>query len=107
MRNARIRDDQAANYHVMSRVVDRRWVFNDDEKERFLQIMRAAEAFCGVEIVTHSVLGNHFRIVLHVPDREDVRDGLFRSRFLHSCPRSDTSQESFDLSQPIPACLPH
>jgi hypothetical protein len=34
MRNARIREEQAANYHVMSRVVDRRWVFNDDEKER-------------------------------------------------------------------------
>jgi hypothetical protein len=33
----------------MSRGVDRRWVFNDDEKERFLQIMRAAESFCGVE----------------------------------------------------------
>jgi putative transposase len=81
MRNARIRDDQAANYHVMSRVVDRRWVFNDDEKERFLQIMRAAEAFCGVEIMTHSVLDNHFHIVLHVPEREEVSDGLFSSRY--------------------------
>jgi putative transposase len=83
MRNARIREEQAANYHVMSRVVDRRWVFNDDEKERFLQIMRAAEAFSGVEIMTHSVLDNHFHIVLHVPEREEVSDGLFASR--HRC----------------------
>jgi REP element-mobilizing transposase RayT len=65
----------------MSRVVDRRRVFNDDEKERFLQIMRAAEGFCGVEIMTHSVLSNHFHIVLHVPEREDVSDGLFMSRY--------------------------
>jgi len=80
MRNARIREEQAAYYHVMSRVVDRRWIFDDDEKERFLRIMRAAESFCGVDIVTHSVLDNHFHIVLHVPEREEVSDSLFLSR---------------------------
>ena len=59
MRDARIKEDQAANYHIMSRVVDRRRVFDDNEKERFRQVMRSLEAFCGVQIVTHSVLANH------------------------------------------------
>ena len=36
MRRARIVEDGAAYYHVISRVVDRRFVFHDDlERERF------------------------------------------------------------------------
>ena len=80
MRDARIKEDQAANYHIVSRVVDRRRVFDDNEKERFRQVMRSLEAFCGVQIVTHSVLENHFHILLHVPEREEVTDEVFVSR---------------------------
>ena len=83
MRNARIRENRAAYYHMISRVVDRRMVFDDREKERFCEIMRAAEAFSGVEILTHSVLSNHFHILAHVPERETVTDDLLISRLHH------------------------
>ena len=74
MRDARIKEQGAAYYHIMSRVVDRRMIFNDEEKERFCRTMRAAEGFSGVEIQTHSVLTNHFHVVLYVPEREEVSD---------------------------------
>lgn len=83
MRGARIKEEGAGYYHIISRVVDRRMVFDDNEKERFCRIMRAAEAFSGVEILTHCTLSNHFHILAHVPERTEVSDELFISRLRH------------------------
>ena len=83
MRDARIKEDQAAYYHIMSRVVDRRRVFDDREKERFRLLMRDVEAFCGVQVTTYSALSNHFHILLHVPEREEVNDSVFGTRIRH------------------------
>ena len=47
MRQARIVEEGAAYYHIMSRVVDRRFVFDEGEKERIRGTMRAVEAFSG------------------------------------------------------------
>ncbi len=47
MRTARIVEDGAAYYHMMSRVVDRRRVFDDREKELFRKTMRAVEVDSG------------------------------------------------------------
>lgn len=80
MRTARIKEPGSAYYHLMSRVVDRRMVFDSDEKERFRELMRACEGFCAVRIVTWCVLDNHFHIVLHVPKREEVSDAKLLNR---------------------------
>ena len=80
MRNARIKEPGAAYYHIISRVVDRRMVFNDEEKERFCRTVRAAEAFSGVHILTHAVLSNHFHILLYVPKRQEVSDAVLGVR---------------------------
>jgi len=40
-------------YHCVSRVVDRRFVFDSAAKRHFLKWMRKLETFCGVEIVTY------------------------------------------------------
>jgi putative transposase len=77
MRNGRIKEDQAAYYRIMSRVVDRRRVFDDREKERFRLLMRDVETFCGVQVTTCSALSNHFHMLLHVPEREEVSDAVF------------------------------
>ena len=57
-------------YHCVSRVVDRRFIFQADEKEVFRSILRKLEAFTGVSVVTYCVMGNHFHLLLKVPDRE-------------------------------------
>ena len=75
MRKPRIKEPGAANYHVFSRVIDRRRIFNNDEKDRFVALMRRVEAFCGVKVLTYSVLSNHFHILLHVPKRRKISDG--------------------------------
>ncbi len=56
----------------MSRVVDRRMVFEARDKEVFRKILRNQEAFTGVRVVTYCLLSNHFHLLLEVPDRETL-----------------------------------
>ena len=56
-----------AIYHCMSRVVDRRFVLGDAEREQFVAYMRSYEAFCGVRVLAFCVMSNHFHILLEVP----------------------------------------
>jgi len=58
-------------YHCVSRVVDRRFIFGDIEKDRFVSLMREYEIFCGVQVLTYSVMDNHFHLLLAVPKRPD------------------------------------
>ena len=51
MRQSRMKVSSAedrAVYHCLSRVVDRRFIFGDAEKEMFVQFLREYEQFCGV-----------------------------------------------------------
>ena len=99
MRDARIKEEGPGYYHIVSRVVDRRMVFDDPEKERFCRIMRAAERFSGIEILTHSVLSNHFHVLLYVPEREEVSDELFIRRFGCLYERRRTASVAAELHQ--------
>ena len=63
----------AAVYHCLSRVVDRRFILQEAEKEMFLQFLREYEQFCGVQVLTYCLMSNHFHILLEVPKRPDVR----------------------------------
>lgn len=54
-------------FHVISRVVDRRFIFKDREKSVFRSIMRQMESFCGVKILAYCLMSNHFHILLEVP----------------------------------------
>jgi putative transposase len=59
-------------YHVISRVVDRRLVFQRNEKEHFRKLMRMMEAFSGCRVLAYVVMGNHFHLLLEVPPRPEV-----------------------------------
>jgi REP element-mobilizing transposase RayT len=45
-------------------------LFGEVEKEAFCRVMRRLERFVGVEILTYAVMGNHFHLLVRVPDRE-------------------------------------
>ena len=62
--------DQSACYHVMSRTVNGEFLLGDIEKEAFRKLMRRMERFAGVEVLTYAVMGNHFHLLLRVPERE-------------------------------------
>lgn len=92
MRKARIVEETAAFYHVISRVVGRAYVFRaEDERERFRVTMRKVEGYCGVQILTWATLSNHFHVLLYVPERQAVSDQELgrRMRFLYEGIRVD------------------
>ena len=86
MRTARIKGEDGAFYHCMSRVLERRFLLGDVEKKAFHKLMRACEGFCGVRIVTFALMSNHFHLLVHVPGRGEISDEVLLERlaFLYS-----------------------
>ena len=56
-----------AIYHLVSRVVDRRFVFAERECEAFRMFMRMYENFSGCRVLSYCVMSNHFHLLLEVP----------------------------------------
>ena len=61
-------------YHVISRVVVRRFAFETEEKEKVRALMRLREKFSGCRVVSYCVMCNHFHLLLEVPPM--VEEGL-------------------------------
>jgi putative transposase len=58
-------------YHCISRVVDRRFVFEERECEAFRMYMRMYENFSGCRVLSYCVMSNHFHLLLEVPPMAD------------------------------------
>ena len=79
-------------FHVVSRVVDRRFIFQDAEKDIFLMMMRKLEGFSGVEVMAYCLMTNHFHLLLRVPIRPDEiseKEVLARMKKLYSKDQMD------------------
>ena len=74
MRHARVKVEGTGCYHVVSRIVDRTFRLDDGEKEIFRRMMRKAEVFSGVRVLTYAVMSNHFHVLVEVPERGVVGD---------------------------------
>jgi len=61
---------EANYYHVMSRTCGGEIFFDDVEKEALKRVLWRVAAFCGVEVLTYCVMGNHFHVLVSVPHRE-------------------------------------
>jgi len=75
MRQARLKasaEQSVGYYHCISRAVERQPHFDDQDKERFVDLMRIYERFCGVRVLTYCMLSNHFHILVEVPQKPAV-----------------------------------
>ena len=81
MRTNRIKAEGEGYYHVISRIVNREYLMDDDEKDFFVGLMRRAETFSAVQVLTFAVLDNHFHILVRVPEREEVDDDTLLRRY--------------------------
>jgi REP element-mobilizing transposase RayT len=77
MRQARIivPPDMDGLYHVVSRVVDRRMIFGEEEKKKFRELLVSYAGFSGITVAAWCLMDNHFHLLLHVPSRERENPG--------------------------------
>ena len=75
-------ETKPAIYHCISRVVDRRFAFGIEEKERFRTLMRMMENFTGCRVLSYCLMCNHIHILLEVPPVPEggVSDAVFLKR---------------------------
>lgn len=76
MRQARLKakeGSEEAHYHCISRVVGKDFLLGPVEREKFVDIMRRYEVFCGVRVITYCILSNHFHILVAVPPRHSAQ----------------------------------
>jgi REP element-mobilizing transposase RayT len=91
MRLARIKvapEEGEAVYHCMTRVVNGERVIDDVAKEVLRKQLWAVADFCGVQILTHAIMSNHFHVLLKVPVKTPPPDAelLRRYQLLHPKP---------------------
>ncbi len=65
---------QTGVYHVFNRIANSSMLFTDDEKDRFMRLLRNVAKFCGVEVLTFCIMTDHFHILVMVPERQAVDD---------------------------------
>ncbi len=59
--------DAGGVFHLVSRVVDRRLIFEELECRFFLKLTRAYSEFGGIKVITWCIMGNHFHLLVRVP----------------------------------------
>ena len=80
MRRLSVKGADAA-YHCMSRTVNGSIYFKDREKEVFRKMLWRVADFSGVELLTYSIMGNHFHVLVRVPHVDSVSDAELIRRY--------------------------
>ncbi|MGJ8643763.1 MAG: transposase [Luteolibacter sp.] len=56
-----------AIYHCISRVVEGRFAFGSEEKEKFRTFMRMMEKFTGCRVLSYCLMCNHIHLLIEIP----------------------------------------
>lgn len=66
--------DTPSYYHAMSRTVGGEIFFDDVEKEALKTLIWKLARFCKIRVLTYAVMGNHFHVLLEIPDKEKITE---------------------------------
>ena len=61
--------------HLISRIANRAFFLNDEEKTRFVERLWRVATFSCVEVLAYCFMSNHFHILVYVPDPRELADG--------------------------------
>ncbi len=65
-------------YHLVSRVAHRAFFFDDDEKDRFVDLLMRVEFFSCVRVLAYCCMSNHIHVFIYLDDaRELSEDEIF------------------------------
>lgn len=95
-------EGDSTNYHVTSQTVGGEIVFDEVEKESLKTLIWKLARFCRLRVLTYTVMGNHFHVLLEVPDRKKLveeftgHDGEKRLLTHMKCMYSTTAVRSLE-----------
>ena len=94
-------ETKPAIYHCMARVVDKRFAFGSDDKERFRMYLRMMENFSGCRVLAYCVMSNHFHVLLEVPPRPKagLTDGELLKRLGGLYPKAFVAAVARELAE--------
>lgn len=95
MRTARIKvpaSEGEAIYHCMSRTVNGERLFDDTAREILRKQLWQTADYCGVQILTYTVLSNHFHVLVRVPPSSEISDAELLRRYRVMYPKSTPYQ---------------
>lgn len=81
-RSVLINSDHPQFFHVISRVVDKKFIFKPQECTVFHKMMRQFESFSGVKVHSYCIMSNHFHLLIQVPkcpaiiSEDDIRNRM-------------------------------
>jgi len=62
-------------YHCTSRVVDKRIIFGEKERAKFLKLAKGYAVFGGIDLVSWCLMGNHFHLMVRVRAEDATKLG--------------------------------
>ena len=92
-------------YHVVSRVVDRRKIFGEEEKRKFRELVVAYAEFSGITVMAWCIMGNHFHLLLDVPAKSAyLPDQLPANEIIRRVGLVNGSTASRELARQLSLC---
>ena len=61
-------------YHLVSRVAHRAFFFDDDEKDRFVDLLMRIEFFCGVRVLAYCCMSNHIHVLIYLEEERELTE---------------------------------
>jgi putative transposase len=103
MRQARIKLDsekEVGVYHCMSRTVNGEPLLDDVAKEVLRKQLWQIADYCGLEILTYTIMSNHFHVLVRVPQRYPLADTELIRRYRTLYPKPTKYQAArFEVIQ--------
>ena len=90
MRQRRIKvppEEGEAAYHCMSRTVNGEWLFEPVDREVLRKQLWQVADYCGLQVLTYTILSNHFHVLVRVPQKHVPSDDELLRRYERMYPK--------------------
>ena len=61
-------------YHLVSRVAHKAFFFDEEEKDRFVDLLMRVEFFCYVKVLAYCCMSNHIHVFIFLDDERELSD---------------------------------
>ena len=67
-------------YHLVSRVAHRAFFFDDEEKDRFVDLLMRVEFFCCVRVLAYCCMSNHIHVFIYLEEERELSEDEILAR---------------------------